>query len=208
MAKKIFGMLRFIFHFASSKNRYVLDNIVKKLSPSETCPREKKFVLMVGFAKSGKSAYIRDRRKLRNYFCISSARIHRIIDCSFEFLRDDKTVTGFAYWERQFLTWIIRERLLKIALDGDYNVVNDSANLTLAGRSKLLKLAKKYGYSTRIIHICCSEKLLIRRLKSADDLAEKNGKPGVWLDLYEVQKKIMQEPSTDEADCILHYRIV
>lgn len=204
MQRKVLGVLRFFYHFCFRKYRSSLHRVVEHLSP-KGCSKDKKFVLTVGFAKSGKTTFIKSTPSLSKYFCISSVEIHKVLNDTFDFLHDDKTIEGFAYWERQVLTWLVRRKLLEISLKQGCNIINDSANLIFSARRTLLRLAKGYGYHTTIIYVVCSEKLLIERLSLEDDAAEKSGKKRVWVDLYFLQKKMLTIPNPSEADTLIIY---
>ncbi len=201
MYGKILGYLRMLFHLLSSKNRRILDGIIDLLIKEQNAPKEKLFVLMVGFSKSGKTTYIENDEKLKKLFKLSTIRIHEVINNKFIFLKDDNTVNGRAYWERQFLTRLVRKKILNKVLSQGIAVINDSANLRKQERTQRLKIAKKYNYKTEIVWVVCKEQTLLKRLKDLDRKLEKEGKKPTWVDLYNnVQKDRFNQPTKEETD--------
>jgi len=200
---KAIGFVRLVVHFLSPKNRRVLNETISSLMNGEDYKKEKTFVMMTGFSKSGKTYVVENNSSLRNFYRVSTDKIHDLINNNFDFLKDDNRVNGRAYWERQHLTKIVRRRLIDKALKEGIAVVNDSCNLSKYLREKNLHKAKKYGYQTVLIWVLCSEPELLERLHQADKENIKSGKKPTWDSLYKMQKKIFyngNEPDKNEAD--------
>jgi len=169
----------------------------------EDYKKEKTFVMMTGFSKSGKTYFVENDPYLRNFYRISTDKIHDLINNNFDFLKDDNRVNGRAYWERQYLTKIVRKRLVDEALKEGIAIVDDSCNLSKYLREKNINKAKKHGYKTMLVWVLCSEPELLERLNQADKENIKSGKKEAWDSLYKMQKQIFyrgNEPDRREAD--------
>jgi len=204
MYRKILGVLRLFFHLLNANFRDKIAEIVNILVNDQPAIKEKVFVLMVGYSKVGKTSFVNKNERLKTFFNISTNSIHNLLNNTFAFLKDDNTVYGSAYWERQYLTRIVRKRLLNEALKKGFAVVNDSANLNRKERKARLKIAKKYGYKTIIVWVTCPEEELLARLQKADNELILNGQKPAWVNLYtEVQKNRFDPPLDNEADTII-----
>ena len=207
MYRKVSGFFRMVLHLCSSKNRNTLKKIVFELTNKQDTYKQKVFVLMVGYSKSGKTTLRKNNKMLKKLFNLSTNDIHDQLNREFPFLKDDNTNDGEAYWERQFLTRIIRKRALKKVLSQGFGVVNDSANLNRQERKRWLKMAKGYGYKTWIVWVTCSEYILLKRLREADNKLAASGKKRTWVSLYNnVQKKRFNPPLSREADVVIRYK--
>ena len=203
---KVIGFVRLVIHFLSPKNRRVLNETIFSLMNGKDYKREKTFVMMTGFSKSGKTYVVENNPSLRSFFRVSTGKIHDLINKNFDFLKDDNRVNGRAYWERQYLTKIVRKGLIDKALKEGIAVVSDSCNLSKSSRKKNLRKAKKYGYQTVLIWVLCSESELLERLHQADEENIKKGKKPTWEELYKMQKKIFyngNEPNNNEANRVI-----
>lgn len=182
-----------------------LNQIVEELFESaKKKPKGKTFIMIVGFSQSGKRWLINRHPVLNRLFCVHTDPIHDLLNNRFKFLRDDNTVEGKAYWERQFLTNIIKEKLLAKAFPEGLAVLNDSCNLKKEERKERLALAKRFSYKTIIIWMVCSEATLLSRLKKADIKNVNEGEKPAWVELYQkVQKVRFNPPNKNEADEIL-----
>jgi len=204
MYRKILGVLRLFFHLLNANFRDKIAEIVNILVNDQPAIKEKVFVLMVGYSKVGKTSFVNKNERLKTFFNISTNSIHNLLNNTFAFLKDDNTVYGSAYWERQYLTRIVRKRLLNEALKKVFAVVNDSANLNRKERKARLKIAKRYGYETIIVWVTCPEEELLARLQKADNELILNGQKPAWVNLYtEVQKNRFDPPLDNEADTII-----
>jgi predicted kinase len=204
MYRKILGVLRLFFHLLNANFRDKIAEIVNILVNDQPAIKEKVFVLMVGYSKVGKTSFVNKNERLKTFFNISTNSIHNLLNNTFAFLKDDNTVYGSAYWERQYLTRIVRKRLLNEALKKGFAVVNDSANLNRKERKARLKIAKRYGYETIIVWVTCPEEELLARLQKADNELILNGQKPAWVNLYtEVQKNRFDPPLDNEADTII-----
>ena len=82
--------------------RLKIDEIVEELfRNADKKSRKKIFVMMVGFSKSGKHTLINKHPVLSSFFRIDTDRIHDLLNSRFDFLQDDMTINGRAYWDRQ-----------------------------------------------------------------------------------------------------------
>jgi len=70
---------------------------------------------MVGYSNSGKTYYIENIAHIKDYLSIETNVIHDILNQEFEFLQDDKTIDGFAYWNRQYLTKVVKDMIFQKA---------------------------------------------------------------------------------------------
>ena len=200
---KAIGFVRLVVHFLSPKNRRVLNETISYLMNGEDYKKEKTFVMMTGFSKSEKTYFVENDPYLRNFYRISTDKIHDLINNNFDFLKDDNRVNGRAYWERQYLTKIVRKRLVDEALKEGIAIVDDSCNLSKYLREKNINKAKKHGYKTMLVWVLCSEPELLERLNQADKENIKSGKKPTWDSLYKMQKQIFyrgNEPDKNEAD--------
>jgi predicted kinase len=200
---KIIGVIRLIIHLANPKHRRILKEVTHSLTNDKDYKREKTFVMMVGLSKSGKTYVVENNSSLRDFFRVSTSKIHDLINENFNFLKDDNSVNGKAYWERQYLTRMVRKRLINQALKEGIAIVNDSCNLRKPPRKKDLYKAKKFGYQIVLIWVLCSESELLKRLQEADEKSIRNGGKPVWISLHEMQEKIFNNknrPDKNEAD--------
>jgi predicted kinase len=203
MYRKILGLFRLFFHLLNADNRSTIRKIVDELLNGQPTIKQKTFVMMVGYSKSGKTSYVKKNEKLKGFFNLSTNSIHDLLNNKLGFLKDDDTIYGNAYWERQYLTRIVRKRTLKKAFSNGLAVVNDSANLNRKERRKRLSMAKRYSYETVILWVTCPEDELLNRLQKADDELTSNGKKPVWVNLYKyVQKERFDPPLEREADIV------
>jgi len=206
--RKVIGLLRMQLHFFANQ-RYLndLERIEKYLmDDQEHALRAKNFVLTVGYSKSGKTTFVDRHNVLSTYFRLSTNTIHDYLNQAFFFLKDDNSITGHAYWERQFLTSLIRNNVLEKAFSQGFAVVNDSDNLSRKERAKRLRLAKRHGYRTHIVLIECNEKLLLDRLGKSDEELLKNGGKPTWVALYkDIQMARFEKVTVGEADRIIRF---
>jgi len=207
LSQFIFGLIKTIFHliwfpYVRTAIRETVEDLFKK---SKFSSIGNTFVLLVGFTHSGKETLIINNKQLRGMFIVHSDEIHVYLNKSLSFLYDDNTIAGKAYWERQFLTHIVRKLLLRKAFKSNINVVNDSANLRKRDRSTKLALAKRYGYQTIIIQVQCSESVLLKRLQEADDKKSDLHEPRNWVALYGSQKSRFCPVKGNEADRVIVY---
>ncbi|QQS60470.1 ATP-binding protein [Candidatus Falkowbacteria bacterium] len=206
-SKIIFGMVKTIYHLIWFEYvRYALKEIVEDIFKENSKKSTgNTFILLVGFTHSGKETLVKNNKQLREMFLVHSDEIHVYLNESLRFLRDDNTITGEAYWERQFLTHIVRKMLLRRAFKSNINVVNDSANLRKRDRSTKLALAKKYGYQTIIIQVQCPESVLLKRLEDSDNKKSDLDQSSNWVALYATQKSRFCPVKGNEADRVIHY---
>lgn len=203
--RKLFAVLLTEIRLLFPENRERLKTVVASFIQAwEAYPRERKFVAMVGYSKSGKNYWLEHDPVRVRFFQLSSDQIHVRLNTAFPWLNDDRTITGPAYWPRQWLTQKVRQAVLEAAFKHGLNVVNDSCNLVRSERSTRLQLAKRYGYQTEIVWIQCQEATLVERLQLADNALRRSGKLAVWEDLYRrVQQPRFEEPGPEEADSLL-----
>ncbi len=191
----------------SPKIKYQINKITRVLlSNIEDKPKGKNFVMMVGFTHAGKHTFIEQHPQLKHWSRVDTDLIHNLLNKNFHFLRDDNTVKGPAYWQRQDLTRIVSKKILEQLFKKGLSVINDSCNLKKDERAKRLTLAKKFGYRTVIIWVFCSEEELLNRLQKADKNNEHQNLKPVWVDLYlKVQKERFHPPEHSEANQLIIY---
>jgi len=161
--------------------------------------------MTVGFSKAGKTVLVNKNKKLKGLFNLSTNKIHNCLNQNFQFLKDDNTVNGEAYWERQFLTRLTRRKVLEKVLSQGIGVINDSSNLNRRERKQRLKIARRYSYKVIIIVVNCSEGVLLSRLQRFDDELATSGKKRTWINLYAIQKERYNPPLKNEADVIVSF---
>ncbi len=201
----LLGLFMFGSHQLQPEVKGKLNQIVETLFESaKDRPKAKVFIMMVGFSQSGKHWLIERHLILNQLFCVHTDPIHELLDNHFKFLQDDKTVEGEAYWERQFLTHVIKEKILEKVFSEGLAVLNDSSNLKKEERKRSLVLAKRFGYKTIIIWVVCSETTLLSRLKKADIKKVNEGDRPAWVELYQkVQRTRFNQPTKNEVDELL-----
>ncbi len=201
LSRQMFGYVRLRWHLFNPTNSRVLNEIVLSQFNDKTYPSDKTFVMMVGFSKSGKTYIVENNSLLKDYFKISTNRIHDALNNKFEFLKDDCCEEGRGYWEKQYLTKIVRDRVLFKALSMGVPIVNDSCNLRRKDRNKTLRRVKLFDYHTVVISVECRPSELKRRLAVADEHRLKKNEKPVWLHLYQnIQKSRFDEPHPSECD--------
>lgn len=174
------------------------------LSASEQVKR--RFVMLVGFSKSGKETLRTHNESLNRAARVDTDVIHMHLNLYIDKLQDDYTVNGKAYWARQFLTRYVRQRAFEYLFFRGHRVLSESCNLTREERIERIALAREYGYETVIIWIQCPEEILLERLKDEDDQLIACGKLPTWRNLYHnVQKVRFERPLPDEADELYLY---
>jgi predicted kinase len=168
---------------------------------SDNFPKAKVFVMTVGFTHSGKETLVSSHHRLCSVYQVETNKIHDLLNKNFDFLKDDNTVRGKAYWERQNLTEVVRQKLLEQAFKQEVTVINRSCNLKKDKRQQRLNLAKKFGYKTIIIWVKCDEAILLTRLQEADKRSIVKGGEPPWVELYEKEQKArFEKPEPSEAD--------
>jgi len=202
--RKITGFLRLQKHLAKYQSQQAVKEIVDSYFNGKRYSEDKTYVMMVGLSKSGKTYIVENNSILREYFKISTNLIHNTINARFPFLKDDNTVGGKGYWERQYLTGIIRERVLMRAFSLGIPIVSDSCNLSRKDRKKRLAQAKAFDYVTVIIRVRCPSVIHLKRLKDADEENIAKGEKPTWVDLYVNQKDRFHEPNAMECDDLIY----
>lgn len=201
--RKIAGFFRLQKHLSNHINQITLKEIVRSQFVDKKYPDDKTLVMMVGLSKSGKTYIVENNTLLRDYYKISTNKIHDAINTEFPFLKDDNTTEGKSYWERQYLTRIIRNQVLTKALRMGIPVMSDSCNLSRKDRKKTLDQAKSFGYFTVIIWVNCPKLVLLERLTKADEDNIIRGSKPTWVDLHENQKLRFDKPSHYECDDLI-----
>lgn len=206
MYRKIIGFFRMYFHLYIQGNLRQFEATCKELSRiGPKAIKKKVFVMTVGFSKAGKTVLVNKNKKLKGLFNLSTNKIHNCLNQNFQFLKDDNTVNGEAYWERQFLTRLTRRKVLEKVLSQGIGVINDSSNLNRRERKQRLKIARRYSYKVIIIVVNCSEGVLLSRLQRFDDKLAASGKKRTWINLYAIQKERYNPPLKNEADVIVSF---
>lgn len=186
-----------------------VNNIVDSIyvEYSEWKKKDKQFVMMVWYSRSWKSYYIANNPDWKypnlanDFFSLETNVIHDRINSEFEFLQDDKTVNGFAYWRRQYLTQIIKKKILEKAKKEWSNIISDSCNLEKEKRNETLEEMKNSWYSTCIIYIDIDDDTMLRRCAEADKEKISRWEKWAWLDLYQnIQKQIFLDNTPDPSE--------
>ncbi|MDQ3018376.1 MAG: ATP-binding protein [bacterium] len=202
--RMIMGLLRFHFHMLRPAVMKEISGIIRELAiEAQDKVHHKTFILLVGFTHSGKTTLRRENENLNKLFCLETILIHDALNSVFRFLQDDNTITGHAYWERQFWTNYIRTKVLELVLKQGIAVVSDSCNLQYKDRKEKLAIANNLGYNTIILNVECPEPELLSRLLEADYRKQLNDEEPAWVRLYEdVQKNRYESPQRSEAGFI------
>lgn len=180
----------------------IAEEIVERM---KSCPREQTLVVMAGLSLAGKTTYVEKHRYFREFGQIRTRDIHDLLNHHLDFLRDDNTVKGPAYWSRQLLTEIVREKALRQALRQGIALVLDSCHLTQKKRDDRYRLAKQHGYRVIIVFVDCLWMTLLSRAAAADDRSVAQGGKRVWRDLIRQQVKVFEPPTSDEADQLIQF---
>lgn len=159
--------------------------------------------MMVGYSLSGKTTFVSAHPQLRDFFSVETRIIHDLLNDTFAFLQDDRSVNGFAYWERQFWTRYLRKQVLDAAFRGGFGIVSDSCNLRRAWRRQLLHIAQRHGYRTAIVWVLLPQQELDGRAVSSDLVLSAQGKPATWKMLVDQQRKNFEPPLSVEADKLM-----
>lgn len=155
------------------------------------------YIMAVGFSKAGKHTKLANEEGIR----IDVNDIHRRLNVAFSLLATNDLVGTRAYWARQLCTVSVRWMILRSVLQSGIRVVDESCNLRARQRTRILRLAKRNAYTTRIVVVQCPEEVLLRRLAEEDRLRLVERKPPVWVQLYtHVQKHMFEFPHEYEAD--------
>lgn len=166
----------------------------------------KKFVLYVGFSKSGKTTHLRKSFR-RHYATIDTVDIHMALNQALVELQDGFAVDGRSYWTRQILARWMREKLIRMLCKYGLTIVQDSCNLVRAERQRLMSIPRQHGYTTTIIHVTCPEATLLKRLERADADNAARGEEATWVRLYrDVQRPRYEPPLRTEADELTEIR--
>lgn len=175
-----------------------LRKIANDIVNSYKTPRlHRMYIMAVGFSKAGKHTQLANEEGIR----IDVNDIHRRLNVAFSLLAKNDLVGTRAYWARQLCTASVRWMILRSVLQSGIRVVDESCNLRARQRRRMLRLAKSYAYTTRIVVVQCPENVLLPRLAEADRLRIANGQPPTWVKLYtDVQKPRFQFPHQYEAD--------
>jgi len=201
LIKQLFGYVRLRWHLLNPTNSQILNEIVLSHFSDKKYPNDKTFVMMVGFSKSGKTYIVENNSLLKDYFKISTNRIHDALNNKFAFLKDGGCEAEKGYWEKQYLTNIVRNRVLFKALSMGVPIVNDSCNLRRSDRNKTLRRVKLFDYHTVVISVECRKSELKKRLEEADRERLKINEKPVWVSLYQdIQINRYNEPHHSECD--------
>jgi predicted kinase len=204
--RQIEGAVRAFFYLRSPKVQRALNEVVREIRDGMWNRSERRvLVVMAGMSLSGKTTLVDSHPQLRKCWRIRTRDIHDLLNRKFDFLRDDNSVRGRAYWIRQFLTEVVRREVLHRALQQGIAIVLDSCHLTRRERVVRYRLAKRYGYHVVIIFVECPWMTLLSRAIEADNLSVARGGKRVWKDLVKQQVKVFEPPipDPDEADQLI-----
>ncbi len=186
-------------HFAWLPNaRRFIALVITMMEDAKKAPIKSDMIVMCGLSRIGKTTYV--EKYYKNYYRIDSLRIHETINTLFKFLQDDRTVNGPAYMQRQLLTYLIRELVMKYALRHGRAIVCDSVNGTKELRQKLIELGEKAGYMIEIIYIRRTNRnLFLDILKQQDQEKILQGREPAWRELFDKQEQSFEPPTEDEG---------
>lgn len=194
------GWLRMQWHFLINwEHRRLFDDIVVQfVYEALRSPRKKIFVMMCGLSLSGKSWLISHNSSLSSYWPLSTNRIHDMLNHLFPFLRDGYAKNGRAYWERQIMTHLIRDRTLRAICHNGYAIVNDSGNQVRSKRQQTIAAIRRIDPAYRIIliYVETDPSTLLARAQAKDDTIEDK----TWVTLFHDQQDRWEIPTPDEAD--------
>jgi predicted kinase len=203
MLQKIVGVC-LAYLYAGTVGRSQLEMIADASTGASASMSERLCVIMVGYSLSGKTHVVQHHPRLRTFTQVSSRNIHDLLNDRLRWMRDDRSIKGRAYWPRQVLTRIIRDRVLERLMRSGMNIVHDSCNLERQRRVQLISQARRHGYRAIVIHVACSEDRQLGRLRSADNAKLIRGETSTWQKLYsEIQVPRFECPRSDEADGLI-----
>lgn len=183
----------------------IADDVVIKLAPLTT-PRSRQYVILVGYSQSGKTRLVLNHPVLSTYARLTTLDLHNRLNARLACLRDDTSVDGPAYWERQFLTRWLRHKIERKLLALGVSIVSDSCNLERRNRVAQIRAAQAAGYRVTIINVFCDPVTHARLLVQADDQRAEAGQPRTWWRLNQrIQQPRLQMPDLTELDTIRHY---
>ncbi len=207
MGTKAWGLLVAFFYLARSSTRNKLKEIVLEiLKGAEHAPKDRIFVMMVGYSLSGKTWFIDHHPHISNFFRVETRKIHYLLNAAFPLLNDDKTIEGVGYQPRQILTQVVRRWILREACRKRVALVSDSCNLSYGSRHSKLRLFKRRGYETFIVWVLCGVGTLGPRLRAKDEELLAQDQNPAWVDLHEKQRARFNPPTLFEADELLFYQ--
>ncbi|KRT67558.1 MAG: hypothetical protein XU08_C0002G0117 [candidate division WWE3 bacterium CSP1-7] len=204
--RQIEGAVKAFFYLRSPMVQHIITAVVREIRDGMWLyPEKRVLVVMVGMSLSGKTTLVDRHPQLRWCWQIRTRDIHNLLNRYLDFLRDDNSVRGRAYWVRQFLTERVREEVLRRALQRGIPIVLDSCHLTRKKRLARYRLAKRYGYHVVIVFVECPWMTLLSRATEADHLSIARGGKRVWKDLIRQQVKVFEPPipNPDEADQLI-----
>ncbi|GMR18945.1 MAG: hypothetical protein BMS9Abin34_067 [Patescibacteria group bacterium] len=206
MLKRYFGRVRALLHQLSPTVRAKLNQISEGLLQDSGHKQvDRILVVVTGLSLSGKTTFVENHPKLKNFFRVETRNIHDRLNSSFHFLQDDNTVNGKAYWERQFLTQVVREKTLEKAMERGFPVVSDSCNSKQEKRSRWYSMAKRFGYRTMTLWIKCNKLTLLQRAWEADEESRARGEKGTWEKLILRQIRTYEPPLEDDANQVVAF---
>lgn len=207
--RMLLGAIRLVWHFAFAKNRKILKEVVKELSNVENATKNKILIMSVGLSNSGKSTTLplltKEYFPENIFFKIISNNIHDKINGRFKFLQGKDVVGNSVFWERQFLTMLIRKKIMKTITEYGYDILNDSCNAKRRQRKEYMAFAKKKGYTTIIAWMNKEDADILALMRSK---AKEIGTPEalkLYKDLFGLQKKRYDAPFSYEADRTFAY---
>ncbi|HEB14069.1 MAG TPA: hypothetical protein ENI09_01525 [candidate division WWE3 bacterium] len=201
------GLLAAAFYLARSSTRSKLKEIsLEILKGAEYAPKERIFVMMVGYSLSGKTWFIDYHPYISQFFRVETRKIHDLLNAAFTLLDDDKTIKGVGYQPRQILTQVVRQWVFKEACRKGVALVSDSCNLSYSDRRARLRLTKRLGYKTVIIWMLGKKGNLRKRLQAKDEELLSQGQSPVWVNLHEKQRVRFEPPMLLDADELHFYQ--
>lgn len=203
------GWARMQWHFLINweDGQLFEDIIVQFVYEALQAPRQKIFVILCGPSLSGKSWLVRHHPQLSSYWPLSTNRIHYMLNQVYRFLRDGYAKNGRAYWERQVMTHLIRDRALRAICSNGHAMVNDSGNQVRSKRQQTIAAIRRIDPAYRIvlIYVEIDHGTLLARAQAKDDTIKKE-EDKTWIKLFQDQQDRFDIPTSDEADEFYTFR--
>jgi len=190
--KKYLATLRFYLRLNLSREfGEQIQEIIRDLSPTNPAsgqryPLNRLLVMVIGSPLSGKSAYIQNS-PLKDYFTVDRKAIRNALMNKIPFLDGNQKIGGLNDWEQWIAIWYIHRTLFQKGFQSGVAIASDFRNSQRRKWKKILDLAKKLRYETRIIYFFTPPERWFRETEplrgKADSLAIYNSETGELKEL-------------------------
>src|SRR3972149_6139618 len=141
--RQIEGAVKAFFYLRSPMVQHIITAVVREIRDGMWLyPEKRVLVVMVGMSLSGKTTLVDRHPQLRWCWQIRTRDIHNLLNRYLDFLRDDNSVRGRAYWAREGGGEGGGGECPRRAPGGETPIVLDSPPLTRKKRLARYRLAK------------------------------------------------------------------